>query len=111
LPRLPLIEDLTSRPIPAGSNILAEYDPASQWYNASITISAGWLSTGGKVDYDTFSQSPDDIRAQFRRVGVKPDVIEREEKLTITDWYTATLGQKSKEKHSHESLRIPELSI
>jgi KaiC/GvpD/RAD55 family RecA-like ATPase len=111
MPRLPLIEDLTSGPIPAGSNILVEYNPASQWYNASISIAAGWLNTGGKVDYDTFSQSPDDIRAQLRRVGLEPEVLEREHKLTITDWYTATLGQKSNEKHSHESLKIPELSI
>ena len=111
MPRLPLIEDLASGPIPAGSNILVEYDPASQWHNASITMTAGWLRTGGRADYDTFAHPPDDIRIQLTRIGLEPEVVEREEKLNITDWYTATLGQKSKEKHSHESLRISELSI
>jgi KaiC/GvpD/RAD55 family RecA-like ATPase len=74
-------------------------------------MTAGWLRTGGRADYDTFAHPPDDIRAQFRRIGLEPEVFEKEEKLNITDWYTATLGQKSKEKHSHDSLRIPELSI
>jgi len=69
------------------------------------------LRTGGRVDYDTFAQSPDDVRAQLRRVGMEPEALEKEGKLTVTDWYTATLGQKSKEKYSHESLRISELSI
>jgi len=88
-----------------------EFDPASQWYNASITITAAWLKTGGKVDYDVFAQPPDDIRVQLIRLGLEPEKFEREEKLTITDWYTATLGQKSKEKHSHDTLRFHELSI
>jgi len=111
VPRLPLIEDLTSGPIPAGSNILVEYDPASQWYNASITMTAGWLRTGGRVDYDTFAHSPNDIRTQLMRIGLEPKVPEREEKLKITDWYTATLGQKSNEKNAHDSLKFSELSI
>jgi KaiC/GvpD/RAD55 family RecA-like ATPase len=111
LPRLPLIEDLTSGPIPAGSILLVEYDPASQWYNASFTITAGWLKTGGKADYNTMTRPPEDIRAQLRRVGLEPESLEREGKLIITDWYSATLGQKSKEKYSHESLKISDLSI
>ena len=110
MPRIPLIENLTKNPIPPGTNILAEFDPTSQWYNASITITAGWLRSSGRVDYDTFAQPPDDVRAQLNRLGFEPEVLEREEKLTITDWYTTTLGQKSKEKHSHDTLKIHELS-
>jgi hypothetical protein len=49
--RIPLIEDMATGPIPAGSSLLVEYDPASQWYDASLTILAGWLKTGGKVSY------------------------------------------------------------
>jgi len=111
MPRLPLVEVLTNGPMPAGSNILVEYDAASQWYNASITITAGWLMTGGRADYDAFAHPTDDIRSHLRRIGLEPEVLEQQEKLNITDWYTATLGQKSKEKHSHETLKIPELSI
>jgi hypothetical protein len=94
-----------------GSILLVEYDPASLWFNASITITAGWLRSGGRVDYNTMAQPPDEIRGQLRQLGVEPENLEREEKLTITDWYTATLGQKSKEKYSQQSLKIADLSI
>lgn len=73
LPRLRLIEDLTTGPVPEGSTLLVEYDPASQWYNASITISAGWLKAGGKVDYDALAQPPDDVRAKLRGLGLELD--------------------------------------
>ena len=106
-----LIENLTSGSIPSGSNLLVEFDPASHWYNASITIAAAWLRTGGKVEYDAFTQPADDVRAQLKRLGIEPEKHEREEKLTITDWYSATLGQKSKEKYSHPTLKMSELSI
>ena len=106
-----MIEDLTSGPVPTGSILLVEYDAASQWYNASITMTAGWLRTGGKADFGTFTQPPNDVRAQMKRLGLEPEVLEREGRLIITDWYTATLGQKSNEKESHESLKISDLSI
>lgn len=88
-----------------------EYDPASQWYEATITITAGWLTAGGRVDYDDFAHPPDQLRAQLKRLGLDVESLEREEKLIITDWYTATLGQKSKERHSQGSLRVSDVSI
>jgi len=111
MPRLALIENLTSGPIPPGSTLMVEFDPASQWYNASVTLAAGWLRTGGRVIYSALAQPPDDIRSQFRRLGLRPEVLEKEEKLTIEDWYTTTLGQKSKEKHSIQSLKVSDLSL
>lgn len=74
-------------------------------------MTAGWLNTGGKADFGTFTQPPNDVRAQMKRLGLEPEVLEREGRLIITDWYTATLGQKSKEKESHETLKISDLSI
>jgi len=65
VPRLELIEDLTSGAVIPGTNILVEFDPASQWYNASITMAAGWLKTGGSVSYIAHSQSPNDVRFQL----------------------------------------------
>lgn len=106
-----MVEDLTLAPVSPGLNILVEFDPSSQWYNASLTIAAGWLRTGGSVSYVAQSQSPDDIRSQLRRLGVAVEELEMKDRLWITDFYTASVGQKSKEKFAPESLRVADLSI
>ena len=111
MPRIPLIEDLTSGSIPPGSNLLVEFDPASQWYNASLTISAGWLKDGGRIWYFANVQPPDNIRIRLRSLGVPVEELERDGKLRIHDVFTATLGQKSKEKYAGQSLKVQDLSI
>lgn len=111
MPRIPLIENLTSGPIPPGSNLLVEFDPASQWYNASLTMTAGWLKSGGRVWYFVNVQPPDNIRLQLNRLGVNTEDLERADRLRIYDVFTGTLGQKSKEKYSNDSLKVADLSI
>jgi KaiC/GvpD/RAD55 family RecA-like ATPase len=111
VPRIPLIEDLTDGPVPPGSNLLVEFDPASQWYNASVTISAGWLGTGGGVSYSAWAQSPESIRARLRGLGLQTEALEAKDTLKIWDGYTLTLGQKSSEKHHFESVMVADLSI
>ena len=108
---MPLIEDLTRDPVPTGSNILVEFDPASQWLNASLTIAAGWIRTGGSVSYNTFAQPPATVRAQLNRLGMNTEELEAKSQLRIWDWYTASLGQKSKEKYAVDSLKAADLSI
>ncbi len=111
LPMIPLIDDLIKDPIPAGSNILVEFDPASQWYNASLSMAAGWLKDGGIVEYNTSVQSVAKIRSKMRRLELDVDALEREGKLELWDWYTVTLGKKSDEKLSIDSLKVADLSI
>src|SRR5208283_2855961 len=111
MPRIPLIEDLATQSIPAGSVLLVVFDPFSQWYNAIITITAGWLKQGGKVDYSAYTEPPEAVRFKLSRLGVNVGQLEMEEKLQINDWYTATLGEKSKEKHSFPSLKVSDLSL
>jgi KaiC/GvpD/RAD55 family RecA-like ATPase len=111
LPRIPLIEDLTKGSIPPGSNILVEFDPASQWFSAWITIAAGWVKDGGKVSYIANSQSPDEIRSQLRKLGFSVEELERTDRLWITDGYSAAVGQKSKERFAVESLKAADLSL
>jgi len=111
VPRLPLLEDLTKGPVQPGSNILVEYDPASQWYNASITMAAGWLRTGGSVAYNASAQSPDKVRSQLIAHGIQVGELEKSGKFSIIDFYTATLGQKSKEKNAVASLKVADMSI
>ncbi len=111
MPRLPLIEDLIRAPISPGSNFLVEFDPASRWYNASLTIAAGWLRSGGSVSYVAHSQSPNDVRSQLQLLGLDHEELERNDQLWITDLYTPSLGQKSKERFAPESLRVADLSL
>jgi KaiC/GvpD/RAD55 family RecA-like ATPase len=111
VPRIPLIDDLTDSQIPPGSNILVEFDPASQWYNASLSIAAGWLRTGGRMGYYAVSKPPDSVRSQLGRFGIDVGTLEAEESLAIYDMYTCQLGQKSKEKIALESLKVSDLSI
>jgi KaiC/GvpD/RAD55 family RecA-like ATPase len=111
LPKIPILEDLTREPIPPGSNIVIEFDPASQWYNASLSIAVGWLRTGGSVSYIANAQSPSDIRSQFRSRGLAVKELEENDRLWITDLYTPSIGQKSKEKFAPESLKVADLSI
>lgn len=110
MPRIPLIEDLTE-PIPAGSNILVEFDPASQWYNTSVTITAGWIKSGGLASYNAYSHTPEDIRLQLRRLGLDTEGLEKKDSLRILDWYAIQLGQKSQEKYAMDSLKVADLSI
>ena len=110
MPRISLIEDLATQPIPAGSVLLVVFDPFSQWYNAIITITARWLKQGGKVDYSAYTEPPEAVRFKLSRLGVNAGQLEMEERLQINDWYTAALGEKSKEKHCFPSLKVSELS-
>ena len=111
MPRIPLIEELTTGPLPAGSTLFAEYDPASQWYNALGTIAAGWIKTGGKVEYYLTGQPPDDLRSQLKLLGLDIEVLEKDDRLRIVDVYTCQLGQKSREKYSYDSLKVADISI
>jgi len=91
--------------------ILVEFTGASQWYNAALTISSGWLKSGGKISYSATVHSPEDIRAGLRRLGVNYEECEREDKLRIWDFYAATLGMKSNEKFAYDSLKAADLSL
>jgi len=103
---MPLIEALTKGPVPPGSNILVEFNPASQWLNASLTIATGWLRTGGRVSYFAFPRPPDYVRSQLRQLGVDIEELERTDRLWITDAFSVSLGQKSKERFAVESLKV-----
>ena len=111
MPSIPLIEDLTVGALPAGSNLLVEFDAASQWYLMAATIVAGWMKTDGTVNYTADGQSPQTIRMQLNRLGLPTDELEKSDKLQIHDWYTSTLGLKSKEKFAVQSLKVSDVSI
>jgi KaiC/GvpD/RAD55 family RecA-like ATPase len=111
VPKIPLIEDLTTGPIPPGSNMLVEYDSSPQLYNASLTIAAGWIRTSGTASYNVAAQPPDRIRSQLKRLGLDTEQLELNDKLRITDWYTSSLGRKSREKYAYDSLKVSDMSL
>lgn len=90
---------------------MAEFEPTSLWYAATLTITAGWISTGGTVSYNVISQPPDSLRSQLKRLGLDVEGLEAAGRLRIFDWYSATLGQKSKEKLAVGSLKVQDLSL
>jgi hypothetical protein len=52
------------------------------------------------------------LRPGLKRLGIGIEELERSGKLELWDWYTATLGQKSKEKLAATStLKAADLSI
>lgn len=111
MPRIPLIEDLTEGPIPPGSYLMVKFTGASQWYNASLSMAAGWLKSGGRVLYVTLARPPENVRSQLNRIGMKVEELENEDRLQILDGYSATLGQKSTERFAIDSLKVADLSI
>jgi KaiC/GvpD/RAD55 family RecA-like ATPase len=111
VPRISLIEGLTEESIPPGYCILVEYDPASQWFNASISMAAEWLKQGGGVVYQTAAKPPETVRTQMRRLGFDLEALEAQKRFELWDAYTVTLGLKSKEKHARDSLKVGDLSL
>ena len=106
-----LIQDLLKGPLPPGSTLLVEYDPTSTWYQASLYITVEWLRTGGVVSYHVTAQPPENIRSQLTQMGLDVEKLEANEKLRVFDWYTATLGRKSRERYAFYSLKAADLSV
>lgn len=109
--RISLIEDLLKAPLPPGASLLVEYDPTSAWYQSSLNIAAEWLREGGVVSYHVATQPPENIRSQLAQLGLDVGQLEANEKLHVFDWYTASLGRKSKEKYAFYSLKAADLSV
>ena len=74
-------------------------------------MAAGWAKQGGNVGYNGFVQPPDGVRTQLARLGLNMDELERSDRLRMYDWYTPTLGRRSKERYGIDSLRVADQSI
>ncbi len=90
---------------------MVEYTGASRWYDACLTMAAGWLKTGGRVSYSAYVRPPEFVRSKLERLGLNPGELEEDDRLRIWDFYTASLGQKSKERLAIDSLKVADLSI
>ncbi len=69
------------------------------------------MKSGGMVSYNVYTQPPENIRSQLIKYGLNVEELERNDKVRIVDWYTATLGLKSLEKRAFDSLKVADISI
>jgi KaiC/GvpD/RAD55 family RecA-like ATPase len=95
-----------------GMTCLIEFEPDSLWHEASLTIAAEAVKHGIKTEYHVFQNSPADIRAKLRRMGLDPENFEEKGSLRIIDNYTPTTPLKSSTRRRSEELlsgRSPKL--
>lgn len=69
------------------------------------------MKDGGSVRCNEFIQPPNNVRMQLSRAGLNVDDLESKDRLRVYDWYTPTLGRKSKERYGIDSLKVADHSI
>ena len=74
---IPLIDKLIARPVPDGSFLLVEFDPASRWENAALYMAAEWMRSGGHIGCTTLANPPAKIRSQLGRMGLHVEELEK----------------------------------
>jgi KaiC/GvpD/RAD55 family RecA-like ATPase len=89
--RIPLIDPFVPGGINAGTVLIAEYDPDSQWVSVITTIAAEYLKAKGRVGYMIFTRTPADFKRDLALLGIDVESVQREQRLQIYDWYSATL--------------------
>jgi KaiC/GvpD/RAD55 family RecA-like ATPase len=69
------------------------------------------VKQGGNIGYNGFTRTPDIVRSQLTGLGLNVNELESNDRLRLYDWYTPTLGRKSKERYGIDSLKVADQSI
>ena len=85
---IPLLDKLVPDGIEAGT---VEYDPDSQWLAVATTIGAKYLQTGGRAGFVSVMRPPEAVKKSLTKLGIDVPAAIAERRLTVDDWYTATL--------------------
>jgi class 3 adenylate cyclase len=101
---IPILDELTHGGFFYGGLYIVEFDPASLWYETSLTIAAKALKEGTKVEYHTFQHPPNEVSEAFSRLGISAREFEKNGHLRIVDSYTQTLEYE--ENQAEKSYRI-----
>ena len=88
---IPLLAQLIPDGVKPGTIFTVEFDPDSQWLAVTTTISAKYLQLGKRVTYVTATRPPEEVKDSLASLGIDVAAAVREHRLTIDDWYTATL--------------------
>ncbi len=89
---LPFLSELIPGGIRAGTILLVEFDPESQWFAVATTIAAKVLQHGGNVAFNALARPAEDIEHELSTLGVDVPKAFEESRLSINDWYSATLS-------------------
>ncbi len=88
---VPILAQLIPGGIRPGTLFVVEFDPESQWYAVAATIAANFLKTNGRVGYAAFTRPPEEVKRVLSSLGVDLASVAREGRLTVDDWYSASL--------------------
>lgn len=88
---IPFLSELIPGGIKAGTILLVEFDPESQWFAVATTMTAKVIQNGGNVAFQAGARPPEDIENDLSAMGVDVPRAFEEVHLYINDWYSATL--------------------
>ena len=89
---VPLLSQLVPDGLEPGTVFTVEFDPDSQWLAVATTIAAKYLQASGRVSCVSVTRSPENVRKHLAKLGVNVAEAIKEQRLTVDDWYSATLS-------------------
>lgn len=100
---VPILNDIAPDGFFYGGHYVVEFDPASLWYETSLTIAALALRQGTKTEYHVFQHYPSEVLDAISRLGVDARELEKAGLLSIWDSYSATVQyEEEKERMERE---------
>lgn len=88
---VPLVGQLIPDGVKPGTILVVEYDPESQWLAVATAIAAHFLLANGRVGYAAMVRSPEEVEHQLEALGVDVAAAQKDNRLLIDDWFSATL--------------------
>jgi KaiC/GvpD/RAD55 family RecA-like ATPase len=85
---IPMLKKLIPDGIEYGTNLLAEFEPDSIWYDVSLTMAGQALREGIKTDYHTFQRNPSEVSRAIARFGLDVQKLQEDDLFRIIDSYT-----------------------
>lgn len=87
-----LLPGLPSDAFRLGTIVLAEFEPISLWYDASLTIAARALAARLPTDYHVFQHIPDDVVRALYRQGIDVPESQKVGRFRLLDSYSPQTG-------------------
>ncbi len=89
---VPILSKLIPQGIRPATNFLVEFDPESQWFAVAATMASKVLKNGGNVAVNAVARPPEDVENGLSSWGIDVEAALKDGRLSINDWYTASLS-------------------